>query len=212
MGIDSVDIIIDACNESIDSIIDQITYEDGTVDASEAIEYLLGMEKRLEDFLMMTIEIDDGIKLAKEIEEDKAYAILSIHDLSNLVVCNAIIPSIWYSDTSNIDTEEILYAANHNLSFITTLGDMFNIPYRDKKTLKRVIENLYNMKMALRHAFIEMRLLIVDLADTNMVIEADLASETAKKSLSNLYNIFKLNYNEIILDIISDINFNLPDN
>lgn len=213
-NITSPDDIIDACVDTMYNIVDYYATDSDTVNVQDVVQSINNVKCRLEDFLFLTIELDDYLKLIKseDYQSDKdTYVVLSVHDLSNLTICNSIIPSIWYryneNDKSSIDIDEYLHASNNEIPLITSLGDIIMIRYRDKKAVKRIIEILYKQKTDLDLSLLRINDSLISLSAHDMTAEKDLVSETIIKNMSSYFENIKKYYNKTTIDTINNINF-----
>ena len=213
-NITSSDDIIDACVDTMYNIVDYHATDSDTVNVQDVVQSINNVKCRLEDFLFLTIELDDYLKLIKseDYQSDKdTYVVLSVHDLSNLTICNSIIPSIWYryneNDKSSIDIDEYLHASNNEIPLITSLGDIIMIRYRDKKAVKRIIEILYKQKTDLDLSLLRINDSLISLSAQDMTAEKDLVSETIMKNMSSYFENIKKYYNKTTIDTINNINF-----
>ena len=204
----SADDIVEACNSSFEQLVEIHSQDSDTVSIGDIMESLKTIEKRLKDFLFLTVEIDDGLKLISDYDDTKdTYVVLSVHDITNLSICNSIIPSMWYRPESLSDSpEEILHADNNHIPFITTLGDIMDLHYRDKKSIKRIIEILYKQKTDLDKSILITNHSMMSLADKEMRADKYLVTETIINNMSDYYKNLYTYYNKTIIDTINNIN------
>lgn len=212
-NITSVDDIIDACVDTMHNIVEYYATDSDSVSVQDVVQSINNVKCRLQDFLFLTVEIDGHLKLIKneDYQKDKdTYVVLSVHDLSNLTICNSIIPSFWYrynEEESSIPIDEYLHASNNEIPLITSLGHILLIRYRDKKAVKRIIEILYKQKSDLDLSLLYINDSLISLSDQNMNAEKDLVYETIVKNMSSYFDNIRKYYNKTTIDTINNINF-----
>lgn len=208
--------VVESCNSTFNDIIEYHSKDTEIVNVVNVMQSIQNIECRLEDLLFITINIDDDISIVEEDNEEyDNQVILSVRDLSNLTICNSIIPSIWYmynGDKSSIPMDEYLHAVNNEIPFITSLGGIFEFRYKDKKIIKRIIEILYNQKIELSKSILYTNQSLFGLADKDMNAEKEFVYETIIKSMDYYYNNIKKYYNKTIIDTLNNINFNFNNN